>query len=312
VKRSAICGALLLAACSGSSSPELLEGFDPPAPAADEIQILSPVIRDIAPGADVLLCTYLPVDQALDETLDVTAITGAQSELASHHAVLYTALRDRPVDTHECTDDDMVNMAFIGGVGGGETGGSTQTLPDGVAYRIEAGKQMMIQTHWINASTTAVDGQAAFNLRVQAPSEDVDVAQLFTWLTTDISVPAGSTGHAHSSCVIQDDMSFYQISGHAHEHASRVQMSITPAGGAEAVFYDEDWAEYMTFDPPRLSYTRDGAMQIHAGDTLNVDCDYANETGVELGFPSEMCVGVGFFFPGTHQINCVDAVYDDR
>jgi hypothetical protein len=305
--------ALPLAACSGDSGPEMLEGFEPDAPAADEIQILSPIIRDLQPGTDVLMCTYLPMSDALEETIDVIATTGFQSTLSSHHAVLYTVNRERPVDTHECTDDDMVNISFAGAAGGGGMAGQKQALPDGVAYRMEAGHQLMVQTHWINTTTQPIDGQAAFNLQYREPSNEVELAQLFTWLTTDIVVPADSTGSAAIDCVVQDEMSFYQIAGHAHEHASNVKLYKTPAsGGAAEVMYDQDWEEYMTFDPPFLKYSRDEAIQVHPGDTLRVECSYANTTQDDLVFPTEMCVGVGFFFPGTHQINCVDGAYDDR
>src|SRR5690348_7674839 len=89
--------AMPLAACGGNDGPEMLEGFEPDAPAPDEIQILSPVIRDVPPGADVLLCSYLPMSDALENTIDVIATTGFQSALASHHGVLYTVQRERPV-----------------------------------------------------------------------------------------------------------------------------------------------------------------------------------------------------------------------
>jgi hypothetical protein len=305
--------ALLLAACGGDSGPEMLEGFTPEPPAADEIQIVSPIIHDVQPGQDVLLCSYLPLDQALLDTIDVVGTTGFQSAIASHHAVLYTVTRERPVDTHECTDDDMINISFAGAAGGGGQSGQIQLLPEGVAFRMEAGHQLMVQSHWINTSPDQpIDGQAAFNLKFREPSDSVQLAQLFTWLTTDISVPANSTGSAHTDCEVQDDMSFYQIAGHAHERATRVRLTQTPAGGSPNQFYDQEWAEYMTFDPPFQKYAAADAMQIHAGDTLTVDCDYDNETGEELQFPTEMCVGVGFFFPGDHQINCVDGSYDDR
>jgi hypothetical protein len=301
-----------LAACGGDSGPELLEGFDPDPPAADEIQIISPIIRDVQPGDDVLLCSYLPMDQALTETLDVIGITGFQTSIGAHHAVLYTVMHERPVDTHICTDDDMVNISFSGAAGGGDAGGQQQLLPEGIAYRMDAGNQLMIQSHWINTTNDPIDGQSAFNLKYQPPAADTVLAQLFTWLTTDITVPDGQTGSARVDCVIQDDMQFYQLAGHAHEHATNVKLTHTPAGGSANVFYDQEWAEYMTFDPPLQKYSRAEAVQIHAGDTLSVDCDYANDTGADLHFPTEMCVGVGFFFPGTHQINCVDGTYDDR
>jgi hypothetical protein len=296
-----------LAACAAEDAgPPLLEGFAPPPPGPGQVQVVSPIIEDIAAGADVTLCTYLPVDQAFDEDLDVVAATGFQSSVGSHHAVLYLATRDRDVGTHECTDDDMLNARYLAGAGGGEAGGEVAYIPDGVGYRVDAGRQLMVQTHWINTSTAAVDGQAAFNLTVQAPSTDTQLAQLFTWTSTDIDVPAGATGAARTDCVVQSEMRFFRLGGHAHEHGSRVWLTHTPAGGAPTVFYDHEWVDYYTFDPPRLDLPVDQALVVQPGDTLSIDCEYDNTTDAALTFPTEMCTGFGFFYPGDRQLDCTD------
>lgn len=304
---------IALGACSGDdgTTVELMEGFDPPAPAANQVQVVSPIIEDIAPGADVTLCTYLPAGAAFDETLDVIEALGYQSAVGSHHAVLYMAERERPVDTHECTDDDMVNARFLAGAGGGEAGGTVDRLPDGVAYRVEGDRQLMVQTHWINTTLGAIDGQVAFNLTVEAPTADRQLAQLFTWSRTQIEVPANGTGSAHTDCVVQKEMHFYLIGGHAHEHGTHVSLTHTPASGEPNMFYDEPWESYYTFDPPRVNYTADGAMVVMPGDTLSVDCQYDNDTDEDLTFPREMCTGFGFFFPGDAQADCSDGQWPE-
>jgi hypothetical protein len=299
---------LLLAGCAseGDGGPELLDGFEPPAPAEGQIQIVSPIVRDIASGADVTLCTYLPIDQALPSTLDVVGATGMQSYVGGHHAIIYLAERERPVDTHECTDDDMVNARYIAGAGGGDAGGFTDNIPEGVAYRIDAGRQLMVQTHWINTTPEPIDGQAAWNLTVQPPSDGVELANLFTWLSTEIEVAPGEPGAVHTDCVVERDMSFFQIGGHAHERGTRVSLTHTPSGQTANTFYDEAWTEYYTFDPPRLQYARDEAVQVRAGDTLSIDCEYFNDTEETLTFPLEMCVGFAFYYPAEKQLNCAD------
>lgn len=300
-----------LAACAGDDGPDILDGFEVPAPGDGEIQLLSPILEDLPPGADVTLCTYLPMDVAFADTVDIIAGRGYQSPAGGHHAILYTAERERPVDTHECTDDDMVNARFLIGAGGGDAGGAFAEIPEGLAYRIDGGKQLMIQSHWINATTAPLDGQVAFNLRAVPPSADRQLAQLFNWTSTDIEVPASGTGAARTDCVVGQDMSFYLVGGHAHEHGTRVTLTHTPAGGEPAVFYDEEWTAYYTFDPPRISMDVSAPMVVHAGDTLSVDCTYANPTGEALTFPTEMCVGFAFFFPAEHQIDCVDGYWPE-
>jgi hypothetical protein len=293
-----------LGACT-ASGPEVLDGFHPREAGPGQVQILGPIVH-IDAGADVTLCSYLPADQAFAETMDITAAWGEQSQIGSHHSVLYMVQREKPVDTHECTDDDMINSRYLAGAGGGDAGGSQDYIPDGVAYRVEAGQQLMVQTHWINTTSEPIDGQAAYVLSVQPPSEGVELAQLFTWTSTQIDVPANSTGHAHTVCTVQADMAFYRLGGHAHEHGTHVTMQWIPAGSPPDVFYDEAWQPYYTFDPPRLDFSRDEAMQVHAGDSLSIDCDYTNDTSDDIQFPREMCTGFGFFFPGTSQFDCTD------
>ncbi len=303
---------LALAGC-GEDGPtvELMEGFEPPAPEVGQIQIVSPIIEDIAPGADVTLCTYLPAGSGFAETLDVIEALGYQSEIGSHHAVLYMAERERPVETHDCTDDDMVNARFLAGAGGGEAGGTVDRLPEGVAYRVEGDRQLMVQTHWINTTQAPIDGQVAFNLTVEQPTADRQLAQLFTWSRTQIDIPANSTGEARTDCVVEKEMHFYLIGGHAHEHGTHVSMTHTPAGGEPDVFYDHAWESYYTFDPPRVNYTAEGAMVVMPGDTLSIDCQYMNDTDDALLFPTEMCTGFGFFFPGDAQADCTDGQWPE-
>ncbi len=298
---------LALGACAGDDTTvELLDGFEPPAPEAGQVQIVSPIIEDMAPGADLTLCTYLPLGTSFDETTDVIDAVGYQSDLGGHHGVLYMAERERPVDTHECTDDDMVNARFLAGAGGGDAGGASAKLPDGVAYRVDAGRQLMIQSHWINTTQAPIDGQVAFNLTVDEPDEDRQLAQLLTWAGTQIDIPANGSGSAHTDCVVGQEMHFFLVGGHAHEHGSQVSLTYTPAGGEPDMFYDEPWQAYYTFDPPRITMSAEDAMVVMPGDTLSVDCQYENTTGEALGFPTEMCAGFAFYFPGTAQIDCTD------
>lgn len=314
--------ALLVAACSVPSNggdpdggtpdanADLLPGFAPPDPGAGEIRWLSPIVRGLAPGSDTTLCSYLPLDVALPATSDIVAAHGYQSAAGSHHALLLLASRNRPVDTHVCTDDDMTNTRFLAGAGGGDAGGGTLDIPPGLAFRVDAGRQIMIQTHWINATDHPIDGQAAFVVKVQPPSTSVQPAQLLNWGTSTIDVPPNSDGHAHAECPVAHDLQIFTIGGHAHEWGTHVSLAVRDSGASTGTtFYDHAWMPYYTFDPPRLRYDVTTPMVVKAGQVLTADCDYHNTTASDLGFPKEMCVGFAFFFPGDTEIDCFDGVW---
>ena len=295
---------LLLAAC-GTDAPgvALLPGFHPPPPGPHGVQFVIPAVHDIPPGADETLCTYLDYDNGRD--LDITAYTGYATAVGSHHEILYAAANHQPTGTHVCDDTDMVNARYLGG-GGADS--PQVPLPQGIVMRIPAHTQIMIQHHWINATDAPIDGQVAFDVTVEPSSPSNQVAQLFTNVTTKIALEPGM-GSAHAQCTVGQDLKFFMIGGHAHELGTHVTMTTTPAGGSPTTFYDTTWSAEYQFNPPRNYYTVDQPFTVHAGDQLDVDCTYDNTTGAKVSFPREMCVGWGYFFPATVEIDCVDNVW---
>ncbi len=296
---------LVVVGCTSSngSSVELIAGFSPPPPGPDGIQLIIPPIRNIQPGTDTTLCTYL--EYRTDKDYDIFNYEGFQSAQAAHHVLLYAVSQTKPSDTHVCTEDDMINGKYLAG-GGAEA--PPLQLPEGIVIRMPAHTQLMIQTHWINASDMAVDGQAAFNLDVEKPDPSHINSQLFTNVSTMFELPIGP-GSAHTECVSQQEMNFFSLGGHEHEHGTHVKLTYTPVGGAANVIYDQPWQSSFQFNPPRNSYTKDQPFTLHVGDKLAVDCSYMNNTTGVIDFPTEMCVGWGYFFPADGEIDCVDGVW---
>src|SRR5262245_61854494 len=162
--RNGLLGILVVVGCASDNGVELIPGFSPPPPGPDGIQLIIDPIRDIQPGTDVTLCTYLTY--RTDRDYDIYNYAGFQSKDAAHHVILYAVSQTKPADTHVCTEDDMINGRYLAG-GGAES--PPVELPEGIVLRMPANTQLMIQTHWINASDKPIDGQAAFNLDVEAP-----------------------------------------------------------------------------------------------------------------------------------------------
>lgn len=302
---------LALAACGtdDGAGPELLDGFDPPAPGPGEVQIVSPIVRGIAPGADVTLCTYLPPSASLPEAADVVKAVGYQSTIGGHHAILYQARQPKAVDTHECTDDDMVNAILVAIAPGGEGLSAGFEIPDGLAFRTEAGAQFFVQTHWINTTDQPIDGQSAFNVKTQPVGQGVQPMSLFSWVDTDILIPAGRPGHERVSCTFERDVQFVVMGGHAHELGTKVSVYHAPAAGAETMLYDESWSAAKTFATPLIKYPKAQPFVVRQGDSLRTECDYMNTTGDDVQFPREMCGGFGFYFPGSVQLDCTDGIF---
>lgn len=301
---------LVLFACSSSDSnapeaaaPEqaLLPGFAPPAPKSGELRVYAPLVKNIQPGADITWCDYIA--NPFNREVDVVQSRGYQSK-SGHHAILMEVpgAEERLGISRECLDADMTNARFLAG---GSDGIGEFKIPEGIGFRIKQGSVLMVQTHWINASNKALDGQTVFNVQALPPDPKRQPAQLFAATTTSVDLPAHGPAHASTSCTIQSDLQFFTIGGHAHEWGKNVRLTIERKGATETL-YDQPWEPHFQSDPPLKYFEAKAPLVLHAGDVLHVDCDFSNDTDAEIHFPREMCVGLGFYFPGTSDIHCVN------
>jgi hypothetical protein len=296
----------LLAACASDSESELLAGFSPPPPASGEVQYLSPIVRDVQPGEDRVLCTYL--DAYIDSDADIGRIAG-YTTAGNHHAVLYqTAIAQAP-NTHVCKDDEMIFLSWVGGIGGEGSDAETK-LPDGLVRRVKGGNQLMIQSHWLNASDEPLDGQAAFNVSYLPISPDKMQTNFMAVMNTEFEVPPG-TSKAFVECTFEDNVNIWQLAGHEHDLGTHVKISFTPSGGTERVLFDEDWVNEWAFNPKYLDYAAK-PLVTNPGDKIRIDCDWNNPTADIVKFPREMCGAVGEFFPGTNQLVCANGGWVDN
>jgi hypothetical protein len=200
----------------------------------------------------------------------------------------------------------MYNVHYIGG-GGTDATIADSMIPDGIAFRIPQGAQVMMLSHWINATAKDVPAQAAYNIGVQDPKPGVDPGDLFTVVTTNFTLPVGDDQKAHTECVVKQDFKFFMIGGHAHEWATHISITHFPVSGAESkVIYDTPWRKDLIFDTPLNMYSKAAPYEMKAGDKFSVDCTYNNTTTSPISFPTEMCVGYGYYFPATAEIDCVD------
>jgi hypothetical protein len=296
----------LLAACASDEGAELLDGFSPPAPNPGEVQYLSPIVRDVQPGEDRVLCTYL--DAFVENDSDIGRIAG-YTTAGNHHAVLYQTAIAQPANTHVCKDDEMIFLSWVGGIGG-EGSDAENKLPEGLVRRVKGGNQLMIQSHWLNATDEALDGQAAFNVSYEPVSPDKLQTNFMAVMNTELEVPPG-TSSAFVECTFEDKVNIWQLAGHEHDLGTHVRMAFTPSGGTERVLFDEDWNNEWAFNPKYLDYAAT-PLVASPGDKLRIDCDWNNKTPDTVRFPREMCGAVGEFFPGSNQLICANGGWVDN
>ena len=267
---------------------------------------MTPLVTDIVPGTDAEWCQW--VAGPSKEARDLLDLNGSQS-LTGHHAVLYsTSETDFPVgESHLCTEDDMLSISFLGAIGGEGTGGSAAALPDGLFFRLPAGRALMANTHWLNATTQTVDGQAVFDLKFAPADSSRQIADLFANNGDSFNVPSGETLGYDVSCTLKADLNIAMSTNHMHTHGVSAYSELLHADGtSEMLVQDDTWASDQQFNPKYNRFGIADAKVAKKGDTIHTHCQWDNTTGTPLIFPAEMCAGVSFYFPGNGQYACSD------
>jgi hypothetical protein len=310
---------LLLAACShGSGSappppsgPDLIAGFTPPAAGPGDTTYVSPVLGPFAPGQDVTLCSYL--DTYLAAETDVNGFRVYQSPFG-HHAILFAAAQPRPVDTHPCTDEDMLNTRFIAAGGSDSNAAATlfEHVPDGLVFRFPAGAQIMFQTHWINASAETLPAAQAIAYLQEGPVQPGrQLLDLFNVVSDSFNIPPQQMGTATTTCTLPQDVQLFSLDGHQHEWGRHVDIELLD-GSTSTMLWSHDWTPEYQFNPPINVYSVSQPLLLKAGQSVRVNCTWDNTTPTPLSFPREMCVGSGFYFPAMGEIDCVEGSWSQN
>jgi hypothetical protein len=266
-------------------------------------------VRDVAPGDDVTYCQY--VMAPFDHDVDVLDVGGYQSDFG-HHAVAFTytpAAGEQPGSNLPCMGTEF-NMdpnatatatgsqgSFLGAVGGAGTDGKSATaLPDGVAFRLNAGQGVMLNVHYLNTGDQVIDGDAVVDLKFADTDPTRKIAAMFININMGFQLPPNGPTTSTIDCVAQSDVQFIMMTNHMHEYGTSVTTEVRLAGATtfDIVHEDPVWTYDMQFNPNYSRFAVDTPFVLHTGDTLRTTCNWDNTTTNALQFPREMCLGVGF------------------
>jgi hypothetical protein len=295
---------VVLLGCGTDQPQDWVKGFDPPPAPDGYTRFVTPTVKGIQPGDNLEYCQW--VAPAADTAQDILDVTGHQSA-TGHHAVLYgtTETNFKVGESHLCTADDMVSISFLGGIGGEGSMGSATQLPEGLNFRLPAGQALMANTHWLNATDGVVDGQAVIDLKVAPVSDQRVPADMFVNNADTFSIGPNAASSWDSSCVLKQDLSIAMLTNHMHNYGMSVYSELLHTDGTkEMLRNDTTWSAEWQFNPQYTRYTVNAPQLFHAGDTIHTHCEWQNTTNKTLGFPDEMCVTIGFYFPGRGMIVC--------
>ena len=179
--------------------------------------------------------------------------------------------------------DDGQSALFGGGVGSND-----YALPAGVAMKLRAGEQILLNLHLFNASEKPLEGTSGVLVRVM-PEEQVEhFAEAVLAGTIDLDIEPGR--NILQSGSLHDVAGFDDHRGRpAYAHARR-----SYEGRREE--FDRRRASRFptgTTASTHSSYIRVDTVQMKAGDVVYIDCTYDNMSDHALHFGNssldEMC-----------------------
>ena len=287
----------LVAGCHSSSStpsvpmlPELKSILEPKP--ANGYQVIMPVVKGLQPGADNEICTW--TDIVVDHDISVRAVQAFQTA-GGHHVVLYTTTKQQPPGTtRTCSDDDMATFRFSAGSGGEGQYGKNEA-PGNLVYHVTAGSQIVLNHHYINATTQVRDAQSAMNVWLADPGQQYRNSGSLAIVDTSLKIPSGpSTMDIH--CTMPRDFKAWFMIPHMHAYGTRITIThVSRAAAPETLFDVQQWSPAFTFHPPEIRKDPDSPMLFAAGDQLDVHCEWNNTTANPMTFGVEMCVGFSEF-----------------
>lgn len=249
---------------------------------ATGIQLATPIF-DVAPGTERQHCYWfkLPSDVDIDVVkFEVRYLAG------SHHMNLFQTDRDMPDGEGDCLRGVFSPMGTNGYnlIVGSQAESLDWQLPEGVAFKIKARKQLMLQTHYVNASTQNTPngkGRVKINLHTQ-PDKSKITANMGTVFANNvnIAIPPRETRAFTTSCSMPQDVNIAALTGHFHSRGKTFSVNLSPDGtiAGDEIYRSRSWDE-----PPFKVLSP--ATPLRAGGALQYTCEFTNpgETTVKFG-----------------------------
>jgi hypothetical protein len=280
----------------GSSSGAMEEVVDERvAIPADTPSVLNFVSGEfvVPPGEDRMMCTsvgHQGGDVAYRNALMLQGRGG-------HHAVLLGAREPLPAGTIEdCSNgSDMTKYEVVM---------IPRELPPGHGSKLPAGRNMVIQSHYVNTTSQPILVRDVVQLEL-IPMDDVR-----TWAaplmhgTLDLEIPAGQRGEVSFDCVLEQDVELLVLGGHMHEWGTTFRTEIGPTIDALELLYVVDpWkAEFR--DVPPVTLFLEQPKPLAAGTIVRTTCAWENTESHALVFPHEMCITFGIVAGLQDPVEC--------
>jgi len=200
----------------------------------------------------------------IPEDVFVTAFA-PQVPPGTHHTAFPVSAAPTLTDSVFACD---VNSRGERGLQAAGVGSDPADLPPGVAMELRAGQQVFMNLHLFNPRETDLQGRSGMWVKTVPEAEVEQQAEVVLVGPLMLEIPVGQSKHG-SSCTVREDATIFAVAPHMHFTGVHARATLTSASG-ETVLHDGP------FDPYDGGYYDFDALEVKAGDKLNVECTFEN------------------------------------
>ncbi len=292
----------VLAGCSDEpvdTEPEPNSELLTPPAAGKGIQLKMSAKIDSGSEAEKCLFVKAPAEDLHIQRDEVRFSPGSHHFLLyeTHYTEIPTEKQDgTPVDTSQvfdCSDGATNGWEIKKLVGGSQNadGASILGFPEGVAMNVAGSAILLMNAHYVNASSDDLEPEVRINLHTIPKEEVKEEGDILFFYNPFIGVPSQSTSRARMRCTVQADMTLANFQSHMHARGVGYAASVV----GEAPFYENDLWEGV----PVKDFG--AGKSIKKGSVIDYHCDYNNaaQNDVFQGPRStdEMCMAIGSYYP---------------
>jgi hypothetical protein len=299
---------MLLVACSGGDSgdDDATGGADASTqPPAEKYEIAWGPIT-VPSGTENVQCVNVRLGN--DVPVKIRQITNALGN-ASHHFIVYKTNETEEYSTpRNCNSiESLVNAETGVPLMITQKAEETLTLPDGVAFELEANQMIKLELHYINASDTPQQLRVDSTFVPMAEADFEFAADFMFMGNPDIEIGPGQSFTLGPSFFPMPwellGAKIFGVTGHEHQWGTNVYVEVTD-GVTSTPIYD---LPNFNWDEPETVYYAPPIELPEAGG-FRFTCEWENKSNRSVGFgegvDDEMCFFWAYYYPSRGAITC--------
>lgn len=281
------CGGGDMPVCADSCRGTVSSEGDAGPPSESLPPMIATLVMDsfeMGPGEEIFKCQNFanPFGQNA-----VVLSTESFMTTGSHHMFVFQQADEGNGELEDCSGLEFHSSLHLA-----QQSQSRTSYPPGIGRLLTAGEGLRLQVHYLNASSDTITPEVAVTIQADTMEAVPTLASGIFINTVNIGVAPRSEGEASTHCTVPKDIKVLSAASHMHSHG----VYFTARGDKDQLLYETtEWEEPepWQFDPP---------LQLSAGSSIDIHCEYQNDTDRMLNFgesaaTNEMCIFAGVYYP---------------